>query len=127
MPLNLASTRFALASGYELEQVARSSRLPLPVDPALLDRLEADAIAHAGGYRVVGWQSRCPDTLVDAYAVLKARMSADVPTAGLVSEFEAWDAPRVRDEEQSWERGGVSSLVAAVQHQAPVNWRPTRC
>jgi GNAT superfamily N-acetyltransferase len=116
VPLNLASTRFALASRYELEQVERSSRLPLPVDPALLDRLEADAIAHAGGYRVVGWQSRCPDTLVDAYAVLKGRMSADVPTAGLVAEFEEWDAPRVRDEEQSWERGGVSSLVAAVQH-----------
>ena len=116
VPLNLASTRFALASGYELEQVERSSRLQLPVDPALLDRLEADAMAHAGGYRMVGWQGRCPDTLVDAYAVLKGRMSADVPTAGLLAEFEEWDAARVRDEEQSWERGGVASLVAAAQH-----------
>lgn len=116
LPLNLASTRFALASGYELEQVERSSRLALPVDPGLLDRLEADARAHAGGYRVVGWQGRCPDTLVDAYAVLKGRMSADVPTAGLEAEAEEWDAPRVREEEQSWERGGVASLVAAVQH-----------
>jgi GNAT superfamily N-acetyltransferase len=117
VPLKCASTQFALVFGFELEQVERSSMLRLPVDSGLLDRLEADAKAHANGYRVVGWQGSCPDSLVDAYAVLKGRMSADVPTAGLEVEAEEWDAARVRTEEQSWARGGVDSLVAAVQHK----------
>ncbi|MBT2594488.1 GNAT family N-acetyltransferase [Arthrobacter sp. ISL-72] len=116
VPLNLASTRFALACGYELEQVERSSRLALPVDPGLLATLEAGALVHARGYRVVGWEGSCPAPLVDAYAVLKGRMSADVPTAGLEAEIEEWDAARVRDEEQRWARSGVIPLVAAVQH-----------
>ena len=116
VPLNLASTCFALASGYELEQVERSGRLRLPVDPELLDGLEADSRKHADGYRVVAWQGSCPESLVDAYAALKRRMSADVPTAGLEAEVEDWDAARVRVEEQSWERSGVVALVAAVQH-----------
>lgn len=116
VPLNLASTRFALASGYELEQVEQSSRLRLPVEPDLLDALEADAVARAGGYRVVGWRGRCPESLVDAYAGLRGRMTADVPTAGLEAEEEEWDAARVRAEEQGWERSGVEALVAAVQH-----------
>jgi GNAT superfamily N-acetyltransferase len=118
VPLNGASTRFALACGYELEQVERSSRLRLPVESGVLDRLEADARTYADGYRTVGWQGSCPDALVDAYAGLKSRMSTDVPTAGLEVEAEEWDAVRVRAEEQSWARGGVHSLVAAVQHTA---------
>jgi GNAT superfamily N-acetyltransferase len=118
VPLKGAATRFALACGYELEQVERSSMLRLPVGSGLLDWLEADARAYADGYRTVGWQGTCPDTLVEAYAGLKGRMSADVPTAGLDVEAEEWDAVRVRAEEQSWARGGVDSLVAAVQHTA---------
>jgi len=116
VPLNLASTRFALACGYELEQVERSSSLALPVDAGLLAALETGALARAGGYRVVGWEGSCPEPLLDAYAVLKSRMSADVPTAGLEAEIEEWDAARVRDEEQRWARSGVIPLVAAVQH-----------
>lgn len=116
VPLDLASTRFAMAAGYELEQVERSSRLQLPVDPGLLDSLEADARAHSGGYRVVGWQGSCPESLIDAYALLRGKMSADVPTAGLEAQEEEWDAARVRVEEQSRERSGVEALVAAVQH-----------
>lgn len=116
MPLAAASSRFAASAGYQLEQVERSSRLGLPVDEGLLGRLESDALERSRDYRLIEWRNACPEELVEAYAELKARMSADVPTAGMEAEVEDWDADRVRDEEQRWARSGVESLVAAARH-----------
>ncbi|HEY9358198.1 MAG TPA: GNAT family N-acetyltransferase, partial [Arthrobacter sp.] len=82
LPRDEASTAFASAAGYELEQVERSSRLTLPVATERLEMLEAEASAHAGNYRMVAWAESCPEEFVAEYAVLKARMSTDAPTAG---------------------------------------------
>jgi hypothetical protein len=115
LPLNDLATAFASAAGYQLEQVERSSRLDLPVPQDLLAGLEAEASALA----------------VD-YADLKARMSEDVPTAGLDWEREDWDAARVREEERTLARSHVQSAVAAALHRGTgelvaytvLNWRP---
>lgn len=132
LPVTEPAVAFAAASGYELEQVERSSRLDLPVAPELLDRLESEAAAGAGGYIITGWDDTCPEDLVQAYALLKARMSTDVPIAGMDWEGEDWDAARVREEEQTMARGGVQSAVTAALHSATgelvaytvLNWRP---
>lgn len=132
LPLDEASTSFAAKSGYELEQVERSSRLALPVPPDHLESLEREAAAHAGDYRIVGWAEICPAELVTQYAELKARMSTDAPIAGLDWGAEAWDAARVRHDEQAQLRGGVQSLVAVALHKRTgrlvaytvLNWRP---
>lgn len=132
LPVTEPAVAFAAASGYELEQVERSSRLDLPVAPELLDRLESEAAAGAGGYIITGWDDTCPEDLVQAYALLKARMSTDVPIAGMDWEGEEWDAARVREEEQTMARGGVQSAVTAALHSATgelvaytvLNWRP---
>lgn len=132
LPATEPAVAFAAGSGYELEQVERSSRLDLPVAPELLDRLESEAAAGAGGYIITGWDDTCPEDLVRAYAVLKARMSTDVPIAGMDWEGEDWDAARVREEEQTMARGGVQSAVTAALHSATgelvaytvLNWRP---
>ncbi|WP_240721467.1 GNAT family N-acetyltransferase [Pseudarthrobacter sp. NamE5] len=132
LPLHHPAVAFASANGYELEQVERSSRLDLPVPAELLERLEAEARVRAGDYRIIGWGDSCPDHLLDAYAELKARMSTDVPTAGLDWELEDWDAARVREEEASLARGGVQTVVAAALHSTTgelvaytvLNWRP---
>lgn len=132
LPVTEPAVAFAAASGYELEQVERSSRLDLPVAPELLDRLESEAAAGAGGYIITGWDDTCPEGLVQAYARLKARMSTDVPIAGMDWEGEDWDAARVREEEQTMARGGVQSAVTAALHSATaelvaytvLNWRP---
>jgi len=116
LPLEEASTAFAASAGYELEQVERSSRLALPVTSEHLGGLEADPLVHAREYAIVGWAEACPDELVSQYAVLKARMSTDVPTAGLDWGAEDWSAARVRHEEQTLMRGGVESVVAAAVH-----------
>ncbi|UEL27608.1 GNAT family N-acetyltransferase [Pseudarthrobacter sp. L1SW] len=132
LPLAEPAVAFAVASGYELEQVECSSRLPLPVAPELLDRLEAEASSRAAGYELTGWDDHCPEGLVDAYARLKATMTEDVPIAGMDWEGEDWDAARVREEERALVQGGVQSAVTAARHQTTgelvaytvLNWRP---
>jgi GNAT superfamily N-acetyltransferase len=132
LPLDEPAVAFALASGYELEQVERSSRLALPVSGELLGRLESEALARSKGYVLTGWDDSCPEDLVHAYARLKATMSTDTPIAGMAWEGEDWDVGRVRGEEQILIRGGVQSAVtAAVQRgtgelvaYTVLNWRP---
>lgn len=132
LPARDPFTAFAVAGGYELEQVETSSRLALPVPPDRLAELEEAAAAHARGYTVVGWADGCPEELVDSYAVLNARMSTDVPTAGLNWEGEIWDAARVRRNEETLARSGVQTVVSAAVHQdtgelvayTVLNWRP---
>jgi GNAT superfamily N-acetyltransferase len=132
LPANDPATAFAVSGGYELEQVETSSRLDLPVPPDRLAELDAVAAANASGYVLVGWADACPEELLDSYAALNARMSIDVPTAGLNWEGEAWDAARVRRNEETLARSGVQAVVSAARHQdsgelvayTVLNWRP---
>ncbi|MCU1568359.1 MAG: family acetyltransferase [Pseudarthrobacter sp.] len=132
LPRDEASTAFAAAAGYELEQVEKASRLALPVPADQLEKLQTEASAHARDYKIVAWAESCPEELVADYAVLKARMSTDVPVAGLDWGAEDWDAARVRQEERTLRRSGVQSLVAAAMHGTSgglaaytvLNWRP---
>lgn len=132
LPLANPATAFALASGYELEQVERGSSLALPVADAVLDRLAARAIETSGDYSLVWWDGPCPEDLVDKYAELKAHMSVDVPTAGLDWGLEEWDAARVRSGEEELERSGTEAAVVAAQHRGTgdlvgytvLEWRP---
>lgn len=118
VPMDTASTRFAVHHGYSLEQVETNSTLALPVGERLLQDLEAQATQRAAGYSLIGWQDRCPDELVDVFAKLKSLMSTEVPIAGLGWEGEEWDADRVRLEESTWLAGGVASTVSVARHDA---------
>ncbi|HJV98067.1 MAG TPA: GNAT family N-acetyltransferase [Arthrobacter sp.] len=132
LPWGEASTAFAASAGYELEQVERSGRLALPVPSERLETLETEASAHALAYKMVAWAEECPEVFVAEYAALKARMSTDVPTAGLDWGTEDWDAARVREAERSLVRGHGQALVAAAVHGTSgrlaaytvLNWRP---
>jgi GNAT superfamily N-acetyltransferase len=107
----------AAACGYTLEQAERYSRLDLPVDPDLLERLHGDALAHAGtDYRLLHWTDRVPDAWVDQFAVLETRMSTDVPLAGLEIEEDRWDADRVRVYEGDIAAAGHGYLCVAAEH-----------
>ena len=109
---------FALSHGYALEQGERYSVLHLPLpDPALVDRLHTDAAATAGdAYRTVSWSGRCPDDLIDAFAVLTTRMTTALPLAGLDIVEEPWDAARVRDRDDTIEATGRRMIVTAAVH-----------
>ena len=92
--------------------------LALPVDPALLDALDASCAPHARDYVVRTWRDRCPDDLVDDRAALGQVISTDAPLGELAWEEEAWDAARVRRREAAVVRKGRTSLGAGAVHVA---------
>lgn len=111
-------TRFALAHGYTLGQAERYSVLELPVDPAHLARLRADAEAHASGYRLVRWRDRAPDEHVAGLAVLETRMSTDAPSGEVDFREDVWTVERVRDHERRVAESNHGFLVVAAEHVA---------
>jgi GNAT superfamily N-acetyltransferase len=117
VPAEDPGVRFALARGYSLGQVERLSICPLPVPAERLDALEASARARVGdAYKVVTWRGATPDEHLDDMAVLRARMSTDVPVDDLDWPGEVWDVDRVRASEQRFLDTGVGLFLAAVQH-----------
>ncbi|MEE2521137.1 GNAT family N-acetyltransferase [Pseudarthrobacter sp. J75] len=132
LPLSVPAIAFAAASGYQLEQVERSSRLDLAgIEPRLAE-LETALVPAASNYGLAWWQGQCPEELVEDFAALKRRMSTSVPIAGMDWEEEDWDAERVRREEARLAASGYESILTAAR--APetgqlvayteLNWRP---
>ncbi|GEL94108.1 GNAT family N-acetyltransferase [Cellulomonas composti] len=118
VPADDAGVRFARSRGWRLEQVERHSRLELPVDADRLARQRADAAAVAGaGYRTISWTGPTPALWQDAMALLRTRMSAGVPLAGLVYEEDQWDAARVRDHDDQLVARGMQIMVTAALHE----------
>lgn len=104
-------------AGFVLEQAERYSRLDLPVEPGLLDRLERAAQARAGtDYRLVRWEDTTPEHLLEQHAYLNRRMSTDAPRAGVELDEQQWDAARVRELDASIARRGYGYLLTAVEH-----------
>jgi len=109
--------RFALAHGFELEQVTRYSVLDVPLGPSSLAAHHASARAAAGDdYRIVTWDDPCPDEWVDQLAELETRMSTDAPGGGLDLQEDRWDAERVRATEAELRERGMRHSVAAAVH-----------
>ncbi|WP_169303921.1 GNAT family N-acetyltransferase [Arthrobacter sp. CAU 1506] len=116
-PAASPAVRFATSSGFQLEQVDRCSRMPIPADAGrLIGQVESAAARAAGSYRLVEWADSCPPEYLDQYAVLRQRMSTDAPLGELDYEEEVWDAVRVRHKEENLKRMNGRSLVVAVQH-----------
>lgn len=80
--------------------------LELPADPQVLEVLERDAIGHASGYQIVGFDDRVPDEYMDGYCALQIAFNDEAPTGDLDIEAEYWDEDRVRKSEERLERQG---------------------
>ncbi|CAM5389648.1 N-acetyltransferase family protein [Leifsonia shinshuensis] len=117
VPLGLPSTRFLLRQGFGLEQVARISALPLPVDPDMLSTLLGAAIGAAAGYRTVSWQGRTPEEWLEAIALLRTRMGTDAPNAG-IELTDVWTPDRVRAVDDLWAESPRVALTSIVVHEA---------
>jgi GNAT superfamily N-acetyltransferase len=117
VPLHNPETRFLLERGFRLEQVERMSRLALPLDEAVLARLQDSAAEIAGpDYRIVRWTGRTPEKWLAHKALLHQRMSTDAPAAGLQVSEEAWDEDRVRAMDDRWEGNPRTILTVAAEH-----------
>ena len=113
-----AGRAFAERAGFRQALLEVRRDLALPVDPALLDAVEAEAAPRAVGYALRTWRARCPDDLVDTRADLARHMSNDVPLGDLTWQEEAWDADRVRRREQLVAEQGRTVLGAGAVHEA---------
>ena len=117
-PRHCATTALALRNGFQLAQIDRCSVLTLETSVPRADALAQSAQAAAGpDYELVQWRDRCPEDLVEQYALLRQTMSTDVPMGDLDWEEEVWDAARIRESEDRLLRSGGHSLVRAVRHR----------
>ncbi len=110
-------TRLLLSMGYQLEQVERGSKLPLPLDERALQLVHDEAAEIAGpDYRVHLWGSRTPERWREDIAHLLTRMSTDAPTAGLEEPEDPWTVERLLADEEEEADGPRTPFVAAVEH-----------
>lgn len=106
---------FAERLGFALANTEMHRVLELPVDEVLLTRLAAEAAEKHQGYKLVTWQNRCPDELVDAFARLHAVFAAEAPSGEIDHQPEVWDAERIRfREEQSIAQGRHGWITVAI-------------
>jgi RimJ/RimL family protein N-acetyltransferase len=97
---------FARAHGLTVGIVDMHRILELPLAQEFLEELAAEVADHHRDYRLVTWQDRCPDDLVDAYAALESTFNEEAPMGELELEAEVWDADRVRFREEQARAGG---------------------
>ncbi|KJQ53753.1 GNAT family N-acetyltransferase [Microbacterium sp. SA39] len=88
---------FARRHGYDLALGDVQSRLPLPVDPAVLDRLDADVTGPAAGYEIRSWVGRVPDDVVERWTILDATLDTEAPTGALDIEPQKPDVDSIRE------------------------------
>lgn len=109
--------RFLLARDWRLEQIARGSRFPLPLDGADAALRRADAERHAGAdYRIHTWSGPTPERWLADQAMLFTRMSTEAPSAGLEEPEDVWDADRVRQYDALQDAGPRTTLTAVAEH-----------
>jgi GNAT superfamily N-acetyltransferase len=94
-PVATPGLQFALRNGYTFEQVERVSVLSLPVQPALLRRLEAQSAEKAAGYTVLTWHNAIPREYLAGLAACMTSVDADAPMGEMAYQPDPWDAPRV--------------------------------
>jgi len=86
------------------------------LDDDELARLGEEARKRAAGYSLVQWVDRTPDDVIDDIALLKGRMSVDVPLEEMQWDAEAYDASRVRALEEEIAKRRRRVVVTAARH-----------
>ena len=93
----LPGSRFCEAMGCRESQLVLGLRLDLPVPPAVLDPLDAQATAASGtAYEILTAWDKIPEDWLEDRAHLASELSSESPDAAIDHEGEHWDAERVR-------------------------------
>lgn len=106
---DLGGAAFAQAQGYALSLVDLQSRVPLPVEVALLDELAAEAAPHHAAYELRTFTGPVPDDLVEQYAALDAIVDVEAPSGDLDPEPQNADVATWRSKEEASARQGRRS------------------
>ena len=91
---------WARRQGFELGLVDVQRRLAVPVDPALLDALAAEAAPHHAAYQLRSFTGPVPDDLVEGWAALTATLMTEAPMGEIEREVESADVGLFRAEEE---------------------------
>lgn len=105
---------FAVSHGFTLGLVDIQRDLALPVEPALLDRLAADAATRHPAYTIEAWVGPVPDRWVDSWAALIGTLMTEAPTGEMEREVEVVDANAIREGEALAEAQGRTKLNAVA-------------
>ncbi len=123
LPPRSAGSIFLQQRGFTTASLEIHRVLELPVGTDHLDTLETGAAPHHGGYRLVSFNDRVPDELLEGYCALQAAFNSQAPLGDLDLEPEAWDEARVRNGEARAGRMGRRSqatMALAGHDDGPV-------
>jgi GNAT superfamily N-acetyltransferase len=113
VPAANAEVLFLQMNGYRLEQVARASRLALPLD---VTAALARAIEQSGpDYVLHFWTGVTPSNWAPDMAMLRTRMSTEEPNAGLDEPEDPWTPERLIADEELRLATGRTFLTVAVE------------
>lgn len=110
LPANALARRL----GLERRTLGVARVLDLPVDPASLDGLGAEAAARLGDYRVLTWEDAVPEEHLAAYGTLLRQLELDDPDEDMEHEAPEFTPERIRLIEERRERAGVRCLTAVA-------------
>lgn len=91
---------FARRHGYALALGDVQNRLGLPVDPALLERTDADVAAAISGYTIRSWVGPVPEDVVEGWTILDASIDTEAPSGDLDIEPLKPDVDSLREQEE---------------------------
>lgn len=125
LPAERGEVAFALHRGYGLQQIERCSAVRIQ---AAAEGDESAAVETRGtpangdgdtagdGYVIRTWSGPTPDEHVESIALLRQKMSTDVPGAAELYDEESWDADRVRalEADREFEGGRTQTALALL-------------
>lgn len=91
---------FARRHGYALALGDVQNRLGLPVDPALLERTDADVATAITGYTIRSWVGPVPEDVVEGWTILDASIDTEAPSGDLDIEPLKPDVDSLREQEE---------------------------
>lgn len=105
---------FARQQGYTLALGDVQSRLPLPFDEALLERMKADISEAITGYVIRSWTGAVPADLVEGWALLDASIDTEAPRGDLDIGPTEPDVSSIREDEELLVRQNRRSFGTAA-------------
>jgi GNAT superfamily N-acetyltransferase len=103
---------FAEGHGYRLVNTEIERRLPLPVDPSLLDRLAAEAAPYHRGYEIRSVVGPVPPDLAASYVRLENRLTLEMPHGDLDVEEDHDTVDRLAAQDRELSASGRTRVAA---------------
>ncbi|MGZ4438511.1 MAG: GNAT family N-acetyltransferase [Nocardioidaceae bacterium] len=88
--------------------------LDLPADPALLERMAAEAAPHHAGYALRQWKGPVPDDVLEEFGDLIGSLITEAPMGEIELEREVFDGERIRADEQVFAAAGRTKYTTVA-------------